>query len=156
MNGCLAFHSFAPFTTNLASSQRAKSFKLHLLLARCSLISISPICCNGVVFLSSPSRKKKRYEYVSSGFRSNCRNFSQCGEAERSEEDEDEDKFMVVNFYKLVFIENPEEEVSKHLSFMEVCLISHHSTSFGVLLLFQIFIGLKFAFRDVIYMEEYM
>ncbi|KAK4488980.1 hypothetical protein RD792_004771, partial [Penstemon davidsonii] len=30
-----------------------------------------------------------------------------------------DDEFMVVNFYRFVFIENPEEEVSRHLSFMQ-------------------------------------
>lgn len=31
-----------------------------------------------------------------------------------------DDEFMVVNFYRFVSIQNPEEEVSKHLSFMQV------------------------------------
>ncbi|KAL3835299.1 hypothetical protein ACJIZ3_010035 [Penstemon smallii] len=31
-----------------------------------------------------------------------------------------DDEFMVVNFYRFVFIENPEEEVSRHLSFMQI------------------------------------
>ncbi|KAK4426991.1 Rhodanese-like domain-containing protein 8, chloroplastic [Sesamum alatum] len=30
-----------------------------------------------------------------------------------------EDEFIVVNFYRFVFIQDPEEEVSKHLSFMQ-------------------------------------
>ncbi|KAL8547809.1 hypothetical protein ACS0TY_007223 [Phlomoides rotata] len=30
-----------------------------------------------------------------------------------------DDEFIVVNFYRFVFVENPEEEVSKHLSFMQ-------------------------------------
>lgn len=30
-----------------------------------------------------------------------------------------EEQFIVVNFYRFVFIEDPEAEVSKHLSFME-------------------------------------
>lgn len=33
---------------------------------------------------------------------------------------ENEEEFIVVNFYRFVFIEDPEEEVSKHLSFLEV------------------------------------
>ena len=35
---------------------------------------------------------------------------------------EKEDDFVVVNFYCFVFIKDPLEEVSKHLSFMEVCV----------------------------------
>lgn len=41
-----------------------------------------------------------------------------------------EEQFIVVNFYRFVFIEDPEAEVSKHLSFMEVisytCALSSH------------------------------
>ncbi|KAM3200460.1 rhodanese-like domain-containing protein 8, chloroplastic [Capsicum annuum] len=36
-----------------------------------------------------------------------------------SNEIDDEEEFIVVNFYRFVFIKDPEEEVSKHLSFME-------------------------------------
>ncbi|XP_049398500.1 rhodanese-like domain-containing protein 8, chloroplastic [Solanum stenotomum] len=32
---------------------------------------------------------------------------------------DNEEEFIVVNFYRFVFIEDPEEEVSKHLSFLE-------------------------------------
>ncbi|XP_015061329.1 rhodanese-like domain-containing protein 8, chloroplastic [Solanum pennellii] len=32
---------------------------------------------------------------------------------------ENEEEFIVVNFYRFVFIEDPDEEVSKHLSFLE-------------------------------------
>lgn len=35
-----------------------------------------------------------------------------------------DDEFIVVNFYRFVFVENPEDEVSKHLSFMQVLLLS--------------------------------
>lgn len=37
------------------------------------------------------------------------------------------DEFIVVNFYRFVFVKNPEEEVSRHLSFMQVSLsLSHY------------------------------
>ncbi|OIT35398.1 PREDICTED: rhodanese-like domain-containing protein 8, chloroplastic [Nicotiana attenuata] len=36
-----------------------------------------------------------------------------------SQEILDEEEFIVVNFYRFVFIKDPEEEVAKHLSFME-------------------------------------
>lgn len=32
----------------------------------------------------------------------------------------EKDEFIVVNFYRFVFIEDPEEEVSKHLAFVQV------------------------------------
>ncbi|CDO98592.1 unnamed protein product [Coffea canephora] len=38
---------------------------------------------------------------------------------EKDENFREEDEFVVVNFYHFVFIEDPQEEVSKHLSFMQ-------------------------------------
>ncbi|XP_052181623.1 rhodanese-like domain-containing protein 8, chloroplastic isoform X2 [Diospyros lotus] len=35
------------------------------------------------------------------------------------EDDDDHQKFVVVNFYRFVFIKHPEEEVSRHLSFLQ-------------------------------------
>lgn len=35
----------------------------------------------------------------------------------------DADEFLVVNFYRFVFIKEPEEEVSKHLAFMQAFLV---------------------------------
>ncbi|KAL3618103.1 Rhodanese-like domain-containing protein 8, chloroplastic [Castilleja foliolosa] len=32
---------------------------------------------------------------------------------------DDDDNFIVVNFYRFVFVENPQDEVSKHISFMQ-------------------------------------
>ena len=42
----------------------------------------------------------------------------------RSKFRESEDDFVVVNFYRFVFIKDPKAEVAKHLSFMEVPLFS--------------------------------
>ncbi|GER26636.1 rhodanese/Cell cycle control phosphatasesuperfamily protein [Striga asiatica] len=38
---------------------------------------------------------------------------------------QNEDELIVVNFYRFVFVENPREEVSKHLAFMqlELCMV---------------------------------
>lgn len=37
------------------------------------------------------------------------------------------DEFIVVNFYRFVFVKDPEEDVSKHLHFMKVSLsLSNH------------------------------
>ncbi|XP_059443023.1 LOW QUALITY PROTEIN: rhodanese-like domain-containing protein 8, chloroplastic [Corylus avellana] len=47
----------------------------------------------------------------------NCDVSAQCGRAEAEELSEDD--FVVVNFYRFVFIENPEAEVSRHLSFLQ-------------------------------------
>uniref|UniRef100_A0A5B6YMU8 Rhodanese domain-containing protein n=1 Tax=Davidia involucrata TaxID=16924 RepID=A0A5B6YMU8_DAVIN len=55
------------------------------------------------------------------GFRCGCAlSSSKCNwvgvEGSKNYEDDD---FMVVNFYRFVFIKDPEEEVSKHLSFLQ-------------------------------------
>lgn len=52
-----------------------------------------------------------------------CKSFSSSSNGdwlEVSKEIDNEKEFIVVNFYRFVFIKDPEEEVSKHLSFMEV------------------------------------
>lgn len=48
-----------------------------------------------------------------------------CTAALSSKEIPDEEEFIVVNFYRFVFIKDPEEEVTKHLSFMEVIVYSY-------------------------------
>lgn len=40
------------------------------------------------------------------------------------------DDFVVVNFYRFVFIENPHDEVAKHLSFLKVFTSFHFLTAF--------------------------
>lgn len=48
----------------------------------------------------------------------NCHVSAQCSRAEAEELSDDD--FVVVNFYRFVFIKNPEAEVARHLSFLQV------------------------------------
>lgn len=60
--------------------------------------------------------------------------------AAASKEFED-DEFIVVNFYRFVFIKDPEEEVSKHLHFMKVSLsLSLYLSIFISILLLLVFL----------------
>lgn len=53
-----------------------------------------------------------------------------------SPKDYEDDEFVVVNFYRFVYIEDPEVEVSKHLSFLQVLLIKFHLCFLELLTMF--------------------
>lgn len=56
-----------------------------------------------------------RNRFINNG---NCHVSAQCSRAEAEELSDDD--FVVVNFYRFVFIKNPEAEVARHLSFLQV------------------------------------
>ncbi|KAL5815934.1 hypothetical protein ACOSQ3_024312 [Xanthoceras sorbifolium] len=65
-------------------------------------------CCSTSLTHSNPSRPREAEK------KKNRRR-----EPKSCNEDDDNGEFVVVNFYKFVFVKNPEEEVAKHLSFLE-------------------------------------
>lgn len=65
-------------------------------------------------------------------------------EPERDESFVEEDEFVVVNFYHFVLIDDPEEEVSKHQSFMQVFACRYLFYTFHIFL-----ICLCFAFFKI-------
>ncbi|KAH7550653.1 hypothetical protein JRO89_XS13G0238800 [Xanthoceras sorbifolium] len=65
-------------------------------------------CCSTSLTHSNPSRPREAEK------KKNRRR-----EPKSCNEDDDNGDFVVVNFYKFVFVKNPEEEVAKHLSFLE-------------------------------------
>ncbi|KAI4347349.1 hypothetical protein L6164_008165 [Bauhinia variegata] len=62
----------------------------------------------------SSSVNKTNRKYRASDFSCGCSTSALCYGAEPSEDD-----FVVVNFYHFLFIQDPEAEVAKHLSFVE-------------------------------------
>ena len=79
--------------------------------------------CKHLVSPPQPSLvKKSNDKYRTGGFSCACSTSAQCIGAERSD-----CEFVVVNFYHFVFIKDPEAEVAKHLSFLEVR--SHFNSS---------------------------
>jgi hypothetical protein len=77
----------------------------------------------------------------------NCDVSVHCGSAEAEELSEDD--FVVVNFYRFVFIENPEAEVSRHLSFLQVCSqVPHFLTKFSIRVLNLSILLLVFFFNQ--------
>ncbi|KAK4844893.1 hypothetical protein QYF36_025763 [Acer negundo] len=67
------------------------------------------VCCCSSTSLSHSNPSRPRETQKKNGRR----------DPMRCNEDDDNGDFLVVNFYKFVFIKNPEEEVAKHLSFLE-------------------------------------
>ncbi|CAN4118125.1 unnamed protein product [Withania somnifera] len=70
-------------------------------------------------FAATTSFKYRNRRVLPFSWQLRCKCLSSYPLSLSSKEIDDEEEFIVVNFYRFVFIEDPENEVTKHLSFME-------------------------------------
>lgn len=102
---CCCFHYGFPTKSRSRSWSRRKAPSSVSIAIRCS---------------ASPSSSSS-----SSPFPSQSNNNNKIWQAEI-------DNFVVVNFYRFVFIKDPQNEVAKHLSFLEVCIVFLRLNSFSL------------------------